>query len=168
MSKTAAAIARQKRYLASPKGKETRRRNNAAYVLCPEAKARQHKYLQTYTTTSPVYKAWVKLYTARPEVKLRAKTRAGVYRLRKFGLTEASYAALRSRQNGVCAICHGCNTKGRQLSIDHSHATGSVRGLLCQKCNVALGLLGETSTLVLKAYNYLKAASAESANQEPM
>lgn len=41
-------------------------------------------------------------------------------------------------QGGVCAICRG--REGRKyLAVDHSHVTGCVRGLLCTRCNVAVG-----------------------------
>lgn len=42
-------------------------------------------------------------------------------------------------QDGVCAI-HGCGAKPktRRLDIDHDHATGRVRGLLCHRCNRAM------------------------------
>ncbi len=53
-----------------------------------------------------------------------------------------------SRQNGVCAICGQLETamrKGKliRLAVDHDHKTGTVRELVCGKCNKALGLLDE-------------------------
>jgi hypothetical protein len=50
---------------------------------------------------------------------------------------EADYEALLAAQGGVCALC-GKPPKTRRLSVDHDHKTGTVRGLLCFRCNRAL------------------------------
>ena len=47
--------------------------------------------------------------------------------------TEEERRALLDRQGGVCAIC-GKQNRGR-LFVDHDHATGEIRGLLCLRCN---------------------------------
>ena len=64
--------------------------------------------------------------------------------------------------NGLCDICNsGVPGFGRKnLSIDHDHKTGSVRGLLCQKCNIGLGNFNDSPDLLKKAINYLKNSSA--------
>lgn len=64
--------------------------------------------------------------------------------------------ALLIKQNGRCALCGGPPTKNGKLDIDHDHKAGKVRGLLCHKCNYALGLLQDDSGLLLKASNYLE------------
>lgn len=56
------------------------------------------------------------------------------------------YNKMFKRQNGLCAICGLPEITKREnttkkLAIDHSHNTNKVRGLLCYKCNLALGLL---------------------------
>lgn len=57
-----------------------------------------------------------------------------------YGLTVKDYTRLKKRQNGRCGICYRkkCGS-GRHLSIDHNHATMKIRGLLCMRCNRALG-----------------------------
>jgi hypothetical protein len=42
-------------------------------------------------------------------------------------------------QGGVCAICNQPPSPGRNLSVDHNHETGEVRGLLCVGCNTGVG-----------------------------
>jgi len=71
-----------------------------------------------------------------------------------YGLTLEDYDAMMERQNGVCAIC-STRTKGN-LHIDHNHQTNEVRGLLCGKCNRAIGLLNDDVSLFTKAITYLK------------
>ncbi len=80
-----------------------------------------------------------------------------------YGITVEEYDALLARQGGVCAICgqgepnaHGRTGKQFKLSVDHCHDSGRIRGLLCQKCNRAIGLLGDDVNLLHKAIDYLE------------
>lgn len=62
-------------------------------------------------------------------------------------------------QGGVCAICRSDDPaapKGGAFAVDHDHATGRVRGLLCQKCNTALGGFRDNPKFLLAAIKYLK------------
>lgn len=72
-----------------------------------------------------------------------------------YGLTKEAFNELLIEQNGVCAICFKSNSAGRRLNVDHCHATGRVRGLLCANCNTALGLLGDNAEIFVNAINYL-------------
>lgn len=77
--------------------------------------------------------------------------------LKKYGLTIADYERMHQSQGGRCAIC-----KRQQvdlnflLSVDHSHATGTVRKLLCKNCNSILGLARESEEVLLAAIEYLR------------
>jgi hypothetical protein len=75
--------------------------------------------------------------------------------LKAFGLSEAAYDALLAEQAGVCAICSQSCSTGRRLAVDHDHETGRVRGLLCGRCNRALGLLRDDPSTFQKAAAYL-------------
>jgi hypothetical protein len=75
---------------------------------------------------------------------------------RRFGLTVAELVALRERQGDACAIC---GTTG-PLSIDHNHATGAVRGLLCATCNFMVGHGKDDPELLRKAAAYLEGSDA--------
>ena len=70
---------------------------------------------------------------------------------KKYGVGLAEYNSLWKQQGGKCLICE----QTKPLVVDHDHATGAIRGLLCQKCNVALALSGDTYEGVLRVLNYL-------------
>ena len=88
----------------------------------------------------------------RPEVK--AKDRAGHLR-RKFGITPETYDEMLAAQGGVCAICERPPRDGTSLHVDHEHGTGRVRGLLCFRCNNALGDFEDDAVLLLRAADYV-------------
>lgn len=81
-------------------------------------------------------------------------------RVREYGLTHEEFLALLETQGGVCAICgNGETAKGiRQLSVDHDHVTGQVRGLLCNRCNPMLGYARDDVTVLQAAIVYLEMA----------
>ena len=74
----------------------------------------------------------------------------------RFGLTEEDYAELLASQGGCCAICgHPESRSTKRLSVDHCHASGKVRSLLCANCNTGIGLLGDSSEVLRRAADYL-------------
>ena len=85
--------------------------------------------------------------TARRAVGITAHT------LARHRLTLAQYQAMLDAQGGVCALCH---QPGRRLCIDHDHATGRVRALLCWTCNVGLGNFGDDPEALRRAATYLE------------
>lgn len=66
---------------------------------------------------------------------------------------------LYERQGGLCAVC-GQPDARRELSVDHCHETGYVRGLLCSTCNLGLGMLGDDLLGLRRVVAYLEAAEA--------
>ena len=79
---------------------------------------------------------------------------------RNYGITIADYNRMLDAQNGCCDVCgktEKTEIAGRTLSlaVDHDHATGVVRGLLCSNCNTAIGLLGDDPALLDAAKAYL-------------
>ena len=71
-------------------------------------------------------------------------------------MTIERYDEMLHEQNMCCAIC-GVKAMDlpKALCVDHDHATGEVRGLLCRSCNVAIGHLRDSRELVLRAADYL-------------
>jgi hypothetical protein len=77
---------------------------------------------------------------------------------RRYGLTPDQYRRLLEVSGGSCPVCEGAS--GEPLCIDHCHATGEVRGMLCRRCNRALGLLGDTIADVERLAGYLRSAAS--------
>ena len=76
---------------------------------------------------------------------------------RTYGITLEQYKELLVLQNNGCAICGRIEEPdGRRLAIDHCHATGDVRGILCNNCNNGLGSFGDSIDGMLRAIEYLK------------
>jgi len=80
----------------------------------------------------------------------------------KYGITAAEYSALLEVQGGACAICRQPEREVRSgrvldLSVDHDHLTGAVRGLLCKDCNTALGRMRDNPERLEAAAAYLRA-----------
>lgn len=75
---------------------------------------------------------------------------------KKYGITIEMYDNLYEQQKGLCKIClKQKEKKDRYLHIDHCHKTGKVRGLLCRKCNWALGLINDDITILNNMKKYL-------------
>lgn len=76
---------------------------------------------------------------------------------RKFGISLEERDAMAESQGRRCAICQKHEDElDKRLAVDHDHATGAVRELLCQPCNLALGLMRENTLLLSSAIYYLK------------
>lgn len=78
-------------------------------------------------------------------------------RLNKHGLTRESFNQLVKQQDGKCLICQ--EVPSDILVMDHCHETGKFRGLLCRKCNAAIGQLYDDPELLRRAADYLESFS---------
>lgn len=70
-----------------------------------------------------------------------------------YGLPLGGYQRLFETQRGMCAIC---GREGVKFDVDHCHSTNKIRGLLCRKCNLVLGLVNDDLVLLEKAITYLR------------
>jgi hypothetical protein len=59
-------------------------------------------------------------------------------------------------QEGRCAICRREQPDGRALHVDHCHASGRIRGLLCEACNIGLGLYRDDPAVLRRAAGYIE------------
>ena len=77
--------------------------------------------------------------------------------LHKYGISWEDYYSILDAQDRNCAICSASGGRiGEQLVIDHDHATGKVRGLLCHACNLLLGLANDDIPTFKSSIEYLK------------
>lgn len=83
--------------------------------------------------------------------------------LKRYSLTKDSYQKILDSQNGVCAICKKPEVVRKNLSVDHDHRCCThhkscgkcIRGLLCHRCNQALGLMNDDILILKSAVDYL-------------
>lgn len=103
-------------------------------------------------------------YTKKHQVEYWKTEAYKTSRLRKlFGITLNDYNKKLEEQNNTCAICKNLETSRdnrtkliKNLSVDHDHQSGKVRGLLCGKCNSILGLAKDNINILQSAIDYLK------------
>ncbi|PRH79344.1 endonuclease VII [Streptomyces solincola] len=74
---------------------------------------------------------------------------------RTYGLDPGEYDRLHAFQGGLCALCRRATGATRKLSVDHDHATGEVRGLLCRPCNNTLGHARDAVAFFARGIDYL-------------
>ncbi len=91
-----------------------------------------------------------------------AKHYARGKRMQGYGITQEQHDTLFAQSGGMCWICEGPETsrdgssgKVRALAVDHCHGSGAVRGLLCRRCNQAIGMFRDDTDLLGKAIQYL-------------
>lgn len=70
----------------------------------------------------------------------------------RYSMNPAELENFKAAHNHSCAVCQS----KKKLVIDHDHETGVVRGLLCNSCNVAIGLLGDSLSSLKRAVLYLE------------
>ncbi|WP_129141484.1 endonuclease domain-containing protein [Modicisalibacter coralii] len=130
----------------------------------PEYAERQRRNSLRWTELNAERKvAQKRQYYSQGRVKQRDKLRDREASLLRFGLTIEDEVRILEQQGNRCGICGG--DSGRGFDIDHDHATGRFRGLICHRCNKGLGLLGDDIAGLEKALAYLR--SAETAPYQP-
>jgi hypothetical protein len=81
------------------------------------------------------------------------------FQLKKnHGITLDQYESMAAAQCHKCAICDADAASNRRgvLAVDHCHETDRVRGLLCNKCNLLLGLCDDNLNVLHAAILYLQ------------
>jgi hypothetical protein len=128
-----------------PTSKEVIRKAKKKYYDKNEEKRKQY-YEQNKERIKQANRDWHK--------KHRKKDKNIILK-RLYGITLKEYNDFLQSQNGVCKVCKEPSKKNRRLCVDHNHKTGEIRGLLCDSCNKALGLLKDDKRTVKNLYVYL-------------
>lgn len=109
--------------------------------------------------TTARYKKWYDKEGSRlklNEYQQKYRTRTGYgrdYELRtKYGINLQQWIDMLESAGNVCELCGEAK---ENLCVDHDHATNKVRGVLCRKCNRALGQLGDTLEVAQRLVAYL-------------
>lgn len=81
-------------------------------------------------------------------------------RFRVFGINPDTYLKLIENQKNLCACCGQPEKRMRKgevkrLAVDHNHQSGTIRGLICQDCNLGIGCFEDSSNRLLQAVLYL-------------
>lgn len=133
-----------------------------SYPKTAEGRAANATRMRTYRAANLVKMRAQETARRRPEVQ-----RAYQLRLR-YGITQAQYDALLVAQDGRCKACGrpetaiGNGGRVKPLAVDHDHGTGEVRGLLCQECNLILGLADDDIERLLALADYLNVEALSS------
>lgn len=133
---------------------------------------RSHKYTCTSCRNADCVRRFNKNMQTDPSFRkayytgLRAKSL-----MRKYGLTVEGFYGLMAIQEGACAICQvtmtlasdGGRIAADSACVDHDHNTGRVRGILCSKCNLAIGKFADSPSRLRRAADYLERAGSRAA-----
>jgi Recombination endonuclease VII len=153
------------------KRKEYARRYRLSQKLDPERQDAARAYGRAYYQNNKEKLRERSAVAARkPAAKERTRQRnsseiARIERLKsKHGITLEQFKAMEKSQVGLCAICKGPPNKVSRgirrttpvLVVDHCHVTGSIRGLLCDRCNTGLGQFKDSVSNLRNALNYLE------------
>lgn len=94
-------------------------------------------------------------YVARMDPEGRRRYQRAAKLRAKYGIDLPDFERMLAEQGGACATCRRV-PDGRDLCVDHDHATGKVRGLLCDLCNRTLGQAGDDPDLLDRMAAYLR------------
>lgn len=134
-------------------GKEKAREAKKRYQDTENGKAKAKAYSRTYQACEQR-----KTYLSRRKHTLEHKY--SVFNkelLRNYGIGAIDWALMYNDQNGECAACCEGLKFDRTTHVDHNHLTGKVRGLLCNGCNTALGMMKENPVALRRLALYLEA-----------
>ena len=137
----------------SYKNLANRRSNDRAYYAShrEEIRAKNKRY---YSGRRDKILAYARVYRQTHRDKILAYGKAYMLQ-KKYGLTQMEIDALLALQGGVCAACGTTRWGNRGPVVDHNHQSGEIRGILCNGCNQAAGLLGDDPERAIKLSDYL-------------
>lgn len=86
---------------------------------------------------------------------------------RLYGITLTDYNAMLAAQENQCALCGETPASERRMHVDHCHASGKIRALLCHHCNLLLGNAKDSVDRLHQAIAYLESHARTEPNEEP-
>ncbi len=93
------------------------------------------------------------------------KERANYHLKKRYKISFEEYQAMFDNQNGQCKVCSkDLELLGKNYNravVDHCHTSGKIRGLLCNPCNKALGIIKDSVETLENMVKYLKGAVNE-------
>ena len=130
-------------------GKSGQKKNDGLRYKCNKCRRKQRKIKRQKDNTKYLE------YERKPEVKRKWKN---LELKRKYNITLDEFEQMKIDQYNKCMICkkEESHKQKRGLSVDHCHETNKVRGLLCHRCNCAIGMVKEDIIILNNIITYLK------------
>jgi hypothetical protein len=143
------------------------RRERDGHVARPGGIPDGHKFCRTCGEVKP-HGEWSLNARASDGLQTRCKACASAAGRRdhlsqSYGLATDDVAELLADQSGICVIC----LRRPAIHVDHDHATGAVRGMLCFRCNAGLGQFSDDVGLLARAAEYLQGRKMSIRTTEP-
>lgn len=115
---------------------------------------------------SPSGRAYQKAYREKRKLRPQSEAEAFEYRVRcVYGIEVIEWASIYNSQDGACASCLKKIGIDFNTVVDHNHETGHIRGIICRKCNSALGFLDDSVEKVKGLLMYLVKQEKTNENQ---
>lgn len=138
-----------------------RRVSSGECVECNLISGRKHKASPKWTESR------LRLVVAQKAAGTYTKRLMERHRKCKYGVSEGEYMDMLAVQDNKCAVCGAVfdgSRRGTTPAVDHDHATGFVRGLLCVSCNTGIGKLKDSIQNLQSAVQYLNTTKKLEAN----
>lgn len=119
------------------------------------------RYRKDPAKTLAYQSIWYREKMKDPEFR---KRRASWKRVGRYGLTEVQFEEMLESQENSCLLCgilFDSGSRSSSLVVDHDHATGKMRGLICWSCNIGLGAFKDDIKILEKAIKYLESQKSE-------
>ena len=114
-------------------------------------KEKQKEYMKNFYLNNPNYRKQYRLNRKENFCKSYRKWHIKS----KYNLSQKEWEGLWYSQDGRCSICDKFFEDIKDICVDHNHETGKIRGLLCKKCNSAIGFFNDNLQLLKTATEYL-------------
>jgi hypothetical protein len=98
------------------------------------------------------WKRWAERHPEKEKIRVRR------YLARKRGIPAHLFESIEAAREGKCQLCGCLSEEGKVHCLDHDHATGEFRGVICRRCNTVLGLVKDDASILTRAVDYLSSS----------